>query len=76
MTAKPDRLVSFDHYFQKTYFKTASLIANSAKAVESFTTSTRPTVNRRESPPLPQESLTTSTQPSLYLLLRLPRVYV
>ena len=33
MTAKPDRLVSFDHYFKKTYFKTASLIANSAKAI-------------------------------------------
>lgn len=31
MTAKADRLVSFDHYFKKTYFKTASLIANSAK---------------------------------------------
>ena len=33
MTAKADRLVSFDHYFKKTYFKTASLIANSAKAI-------------------------------------------
>ena len=33
MTAKPERLMSFDHYFQKTYFKTASLIANSAKAI-------------------------------------------
>lgn len=33
MTAKADRLTSFDHYFQKTYFKTASLIANSAKAI-------------------------------------------
>ena len=33
MTAKAERLTSFDHYFQKTYFKTASLIANSAKAI-------------------------------------------
>ena len=33
MTAKKERLTSFDHYFQKTYFKTASLIANSAKAI-------------------------------------------
>ena len=33
MTARADDLVSFEHYTRKTYLKTASLIANSSKAV-------------------------------------------
>jgi geranylgeranyl pyrophosphate synthase len=33
MTAAKDDLVNFDHYVKKTYLKTASLIANSSKAV-------------------------------------------
>lgn len=33
MTEKPDDLLDFDHYLQKTHFKTASLLANSARAV-------------------------------------------
>jgi geranyl diphosphate synthase len=33
MTALPEDLVSFEHYTRKTYLKTASLIANSSKAV-------------------------------------------
>jgi geranyl diphosphate synthase len=32
-SAKPDELLSFDHYLEKTHFKTASLIANSCRAV-------------------------------------------
>ena len=33
MTAKEDRRTSFDYYKRKTYYKTASLVANSARAV-------------------------------------------
>jgi geranyl diphosphate synthase len=33
MTAKPESLSSMDHYVKKTYYKTASLIANSSKAI-------------------------------------------
>jgi geranyl diphosphate synthase len=33
MTAKPESLSSMDHYVQKTFYKTASLIANSSKAI-------------------------------------------
>lgn len=33
MTEKPEDLLDFDHYLQKTHFKTASLLANSARAV-------------------------------------------
>ena len=33
MTARAEDLVSFEHYTRKTYLKTASLIANSSKAV-------------------------------------------
>lgn len=33
MTEKPEDLLNFDHYLQKTHFKTASLLANSARAV-------------------------------------------
>tara|TARA_B110000977_G_scaffold199131_1_gene285652 strand:- start:30197 stop:31612 length:1416 start_codon:yes stop_codon:yes gene_type:complete len=33
MTAKPESLTSWEHYTRKTYLKTASLIANSSKAV-------------------------------------------
>jgi geranyl diphosphate synthase len=33
MTAKPEELVSWEHYAQKTHYKTASLIAKSCKAV-------------------------------------------
>lgn len=33
MSSTPDHLVSLDHYVRKTFFKTASLMANSCKAV-------------------------------------------
>ncbi|GFH15591.1 geranylgeranyl pyrophosphate synthase GGPPS2 [Haematococcus lacustris] len=33
MTASDEKLLSMEHYLQKTYCKTASLMANSAKAV-------------------------------------------
>ena len=33
MTSRPEELVSLDHYVRKTFFKTASLMANSCKAV-------------------------------------------
>ena len=33
MTANPESLSSMDHYVKKTYYKTASLIANSSKAI-------------------------------------------
>lgn len=33
MTEKPEDLLDFDHYLQKTHFKTASLLANSSRAV-------------------------------------------
>ena len=33
MTARPEELLSFEHYAQKTHYKTASLIAKSCKAV-------------------------------------------
>ncbi|KAK9813829.1 hypothetical protein WJX73_000632 [Symbiochloris irregularis] len=33
MTTSPDQLVSLDHYVRKTFFKTASLMANSCKAI-------------------------------------------
>jgi len=33
MSSSPEDLLSLDHYFRKTYFKTASLLANSARAV-------------------------------------------
>lgn len=33
MTAKPESLSSMEHYVKKTYYKTASLIANSSKAI-------------------------------------------
>eukprot|EP00898_Chlorokybus_atmophyticus_P001102 jgi/Chlat1/1993/Chrsp158S02295 len=36
MTAHPDLLLSLDHYTRKTYYKTASLIANSAKSIAIF----------------------------------------
>ena len=33
MTSRPEELVSLDHYVRKTFFKTASLMANSCKAI-------------------------------------------
>lgn len=33
MTSQPEELLSIDHYVKKTFFKTASLMANSCKAV-------------------------------------------
>lgn len=33
MTSEPEELLSIDHYIKKTFYKTASLMANSCKAV-------------------------------------------
>lgn len=33
MTSQPEELLSIDHYVKKTFYKTASLMANSCKAV-------------------------------------------
>lgn len=33
MTSKPAELTSLDHYARKTFYKTASLMANSCKAI-------------------------------------------
>ena len=33
MTSSEDDLMSLDHYIRKTFYKTASLMANSAKAI-------------------------------------------
>lgn len=33
MTSQPEELLSIDHYIKKTFYKTASLMANSCKAV-------------------------------------------
>jgi geranyl diphosphate synthase len=33
MTANPESLSSMDHYVKKSFYKTASLIANSSKAI-------------------------------------------
>lgn len=33
MTSQPEDLLSIDHYIKKTFYKTASLMANSCKAV-------------------------------------------
>ena len=33
MTSAPEDLLSIDHYVKKTFYKTASLMANSCKAI-------------------------------------------
>ena len=41
MTSSPEQLVSLDHYARKTFFKTASLMANSCKAIALLAGQTR-----------------------------------
>ncbi len=36
LTSEPEKLLDMDYYLEKSYCKTASLLANSAKAVASL----------------------------------------